>query len=978
MARKDAYPAQSVRFAFTQFIPEGMQESDQGELKIFCPLCEDPETSNSPSGSINPEANKYACFKNPEHSGSIVRLVEMMTLNNGFSFRSALMAGRSKDPDAVARRVAKTKETREAAETIDPDIVQQLHINLLNKANKVKLDDLMQQRGFSLDTIKKWKLGWDPKRQRYSIPVLDEYGNVKNIRLYKMGAASSDKMQSWASGTGNARLFGESILKKHDDVVLCEGETDCILLEQFGIPAVTHTGGASVWKQEWAAKFLDKNVWVAYDNDDTGHKGAIKVERALRAIANRVYILRLPLEEKGADVTDYLWKESNTAENFRDLMTAAVEAAEGGHNQTINVPAPTSGVKVSLLKSLLATHQDETLDLTVSVSGKEGEPWTAPKRITATCSMDKGPAQCALCPMMARNGHMEKAVRADDRTLLSFIDVPETRQATLLQQTIGARCKDRVEFDVDENYHIEELIVQPSVDARVEDDEEHSSATTRRQVFSVTDAQTEVNSKVRLVGRNVPDPKSGQLKFQAWVNEPVEMDIDHFTMTAETLETLEQFSAGKKERPLDRAKGIARQMAADITHIYGRELLHVGYDLVWHSPRQYMVGGELEEKGWLEMMAVGDTRTGKSEVAHKLSRWYRAGVVQSCEGMSFAGLVGGAQQIGNKWTLTWGSIVMNDRRLVVLDEVSGFSNKDGGVVEKMSSVRSSGKAQITKITGDHEAYARTRLIWVTNEMNGKALRDLPKAGISAMQSVVPKEEDQARFDFVMATANSDVTSEQINAMPEQDGPPLFSSTACELLVKWSWSLRREDILITEEAAQAARDYATEIGDRYIPDPPLLQAANARRKIMRIAVALAARTFNYDRRTRKLVVDDVHVEDAVTFLDEVYGHPSMGYKTESEKVLRSVAKARANRALIRVYLEDNLHIQNALSMLDGDKFMVREFADFAGVAQSEAQAATQALQRLGALKRSGRQFVPSPTLRDIVQEMDREDDGDEAA
>jgi hypothetical protein len=41
------------------------------------------------------------------------------------------------------------------------------------------------------------------------------------------------------------------------------------------------------------------------------------------------------------------------------------------------------------------------------------------------------------------------------------------------------------------------------------------------------------------------------------------------------------------------------------------------------------------------------------------------------------------------------------------------------------------------------------------------------------------------------------------------------------------------------------DAANEMGKLYIEDPPLIQAANVRIKIARVAVALAARTFSTD-------------------------------------------------------------------------------------------------------------------------------------
>jgi hypothetical protein len=41
--------------------------------------------------------------------------------------------------------------------------------------------------------------------------------------------------------------------------------------------------------------------------------------------------------------------------------------------------------------------------------------------------------------------------------------------------------------------------------------------------------------------------------------------------------------------------------------------------------------------------------------------------------------------------------------------------------------------------------------------------------------------------------------------------------------------------------------ANDLGSRYVEDPPLIQAANVREKVARLAVALAARLFSTDER-----------------------------------------------------------------------------------------------------------------------------------
>src|SRR5690606_28572208 len=245
----------------------------------------------------------------------------------------------------------------------------------------------------------------------------------------------------------------------------------------------------------------------------------------------------------------------------------------------IRTEIATTGERTSLNDSMSQDNQSKTLELIVSIAGKQAEPYTAPRLITATCDQSKG-AACTMCPVAARGGQMEKEIRIDDETLFRFVDVPEQRRKTLLKEVTGARCTDRVEFDIDENYHVEELLVQPSVDDRRDDETQQP---VRRTAFSISTHSSTVNRKVKLVGKNVPDPKTGKLRCMSWVNEQVERDIDSVKRTDDIRRALSKFQPRDDQSPLSKCFEIAKDMSANVTHIYGRDILHVAYDLVWHS-----------------------------------------------------------------------------------------------------------------------------------------------------------------------------------------------------------------------------------------------------------------------------------------------------------------------------------------------------------------------------------------------------------
>lgn len=960
MVTTKKYKPETVRAAFNSYFVG--QEGEDGEQRAYCPICEDPKKSKTPSASFNAEEGVWNCLKG-NHGGKIYALVQDLKKETGFDIRSEAMRYKNANDTTFnsARNEGLQRSGRAAAPLPSEDKIQEWNSRLLS--DKKVLADFMSQRGITERTIVEYQIGWDG--QRYTFPIYDADDQIANVRRYKMNATQhADKMLN-IPGHGTAMIYGMDMLAENKEIVLTEGETDRLLLVQEGIPAVTHTAGAQTFRSAWAPLFEGKRVWVCYDADEAGKKGAQKVKSILAPFADAVYLVTIPLPDKGADITDYLHKEGHSVEDFRGLMLQA-ESAPGAGPRTV-APVPTTGKKISLLESMAQDMQTETLELTVSVAGKQAEPFTAPKRIEVNCDMSKG-AACNNCPVAFKDGAMEMEIRPDDEELFRFVDVPETRRKTLLKEVTGARCTDRSEFEVVENYHIEELLVQPSVDDRREDE---TQLPVRRTTYSVSTYRSSVNEKVRLVGRNVPDPKSGKLRFVAWQNERVEMDIDKFVMTPEIYGKLSKFRVSDDQTPLQKCLEIASDMAENVTHIYGRDLLHVAYDLVWHSVQSFKVFDFTVEKGWLEMMVVGDTRTGKSEIANRLIRHYNSGQLLSCEGMSFAGIVGGVQQIDGRWHMTWGAVPMNDRRLVVLDEVSGMADKN--VIEQMSSIRSSGIAQITKIQSEQTS-ARTRLIWISNPADGSDLSSKSEGGMAALRSVVQNNEDIARFDLVTAAARGDVDDSVINSNFSEAGNPAYGSEESELLVKWAWSLKRADVIVSEVAAKMVIKAAQDLGSRYVADPPLIQSENVRFKVLRIAAALAARTFSANSKG-KLLVRGEHIKDAVKFLDMIYEQESMGYARKSHRSILATARAKERReACIGFLREREDDVLMTLKMVGGNTFRTRDFKDFAGLEESVAQKIVKRLLswRMVHLKSRG-DIAMDPVLISILRELEDEDD-----
>jgi hypothetical protein len=138
--------------------------------------------------------------------------------------------------------------------------------------------------------------------------IKNEAGEYVFFKLREDPIYGTGKM-TYPEKAGGAQIYDWEMLQKTTDrIIICEGELDRLALLSRDIPAVTSTHGATTFKQEWAEKFKNcKKIYICYDNDEPGVKGALRVATILENIGNEIYIVSVP-KECGKDVTDFLTK----------------------------------------------------------------------------------------------------------------------------------------------------------------------------------------------------------------------------------------------------------------------------------------------------------------------------------------------------------------------------------------------------------------------------------------------------------------------------------------------------------------------------------------------------------------------------------------------------------------------------------------------------------------------------------------------
>ena len=87
-------------------------------------------------------------------------------------------------------------------------------------------------------------------------------------------------------------------------------------------------------------------------------------------------------------------------------------------------------------------------------------------------------------------------------------------------------------------------------------------------------------------------------------------------------------------------------MCEDYLGIYGRSYLVTATLLTYCSVLRFYFQDRLLPRGWMDILIIGDTRCGKSWVVDGVVQALDMGEFFKCENTSFAGLIGGLQQLG--------------------------------------------------------------------------------------------------------------------------------------------------------------------------------------------------------------------------------------------------------------------------------------------------------------------------------------------
>lgn len=828
-----------------------------------CPAHDDRSASLSVSEKL------YHCFVPGCISGDLFGWLQYIH-HCDFAQALAIAQNLAGLPQVKASQ-SKTTNKPKALKLIPLGVAEQFHIDLTPARR-----EYYRQRGLTDETIDYFKLGWDGTR--YTIPVMVG-GQVVNIRRRRDDANRREKGEKMlnTAGFGTATVFNQDCLKAAETVIIAEGEFDTMLLVQHGWTAVCGTAGCGTFKPEWLSLFASKRVYVCYDNDLAGNSGAAKVAALF---GERARIVTLP-EEVGeaGDVTDFFVRLGYTDADFEGLLQTAKPYE--------SPPAvPEEGARaVHLAQSAHSDLVGKQVEVKVLVAGKLDAPYIVPRKVRYNCyASDKERELCgAADDDERRGGYWDRTFDDSDAIFIELCHKRKDQLGHVLRTAAGCQfnCK-KFSYQVLDYVNVEEMLavpmaerVLPSVSSnghKASLDESGNEYVARN--LYLLNAKAIVNSHYKVTGRVYPHPNTQLGTILITQQDAMQDSIAQFALTKETRELLEVFQAGPNDDLVGHIQGLLNDLTSNVTRIYKRDEALLAVLLGYHSVLNFEFEGRPLRRGWLETLLLGDTGLGKTELVRSLIEFIGLGTLVSGETSRRTGLCYSVQQVGERWFVKWGAYVLNDRRLLAIDELSELPEEDLG---RMTQGRNDGVMRVEQ-AGVGEANCRTRLIWMSNPRFKKGLYDFSH-GIEALKTLFPTPADLRRLDLAVFLANKDIDLAEINQVRPKAERQRITSEALRQSVLWAWSRGISDVVIDETATKAILTEASRLSGLYgaAEDVPLVSPADMRNKLARLCVALAALIHSSDADHEKVLVKPLHIQFIGAFLDSVYQAKNCRYE-----------------------------------------------------------------------------------------------------
>jgi len=927
---------------------------------------------NSPSFSINTKNGLFKCF-NPSCVAS----------NGGSIFDFEMMVSKCNYLTALGNigKAVGIEIKGRMLPPIEHHVYMNFHEELFKAENRAILDEFILKRGLTEETIKRFKIGFckteGPYNKRYTIPIFDEDGNCRNIRYYLMGASDFKMLNHKVKIDANReikfgimRLFNIAdlnLVKKDEDLIICEGELDACILSQQGFRVVTATAGAGSFPKNDIEKFKDLNVIFLFDNDDAGREAASKLafEFHKKEIPTRIAKWPSEIGNKG-DATDYFVKLLKTRQELIDEVISKAREFVPEEQLIKNEIAEGNFTEISLHQSNEKDHIGKRVAVKCIISGMNLTPFIVPKRVVLSCDQGRGET-CLKCGMLLKGGSSEVLFTAKEKQTIALTNTSDSKIKALLRSKVGAIECPRLKYENEDMQKIEEVILIPLVREFSDDGAKYT-----QKICYVVDAKNlESNKSYELNGYAVTNPNNQYATILFDHVQSTQDDIESFNLTLDMEERLKKFQPETWDVKSVEKKfeDICTDFEYNVHSIYDRHEVQIAYDLTFHSVLSFHFNSAKVDKGWVECLAIGDSSQGKSDILKMLMRHYKVGEKISGENMTLAGLIGGVEKFGERWIMTWGKFPLNDKRLLGIEELTGL---DKEILAKVTDVRSSGLAEVTKIRKE-VTLARVRLILTANARSKRPINTF-NYGVEAVMELFGAPEDVRRLDLAVTVASGEIDPEVYNKKKasREKVEHKYLSEECKNLILWAWSRNATQVEFEAGAEDFILDCAKLMSQKYSARIPLVEPADQRIKLARLSVAAAARTFSINGNPHVIYVRKCHVAFVYNYLNKIYDKKSMGYDVYSKQ--QNVGVNLSEERLFEI--ERDLKLIPNFAILGGhllslNRFRKGDIGDLMGYSSDELKVVFKRLSFLGCIKSTPAGFVKMPFFTKILKDSEFE-------
>lgn len=826
---------------------------------------------------------------------------------------------------------------------------------------------LKEHRMLSDLVIDQYRLGMN-EHGRLTIPVLDAGGSIVDVRGWlpeyrrKTKIDHNTKMISITS-TGLNRLYPDSSLKS-PEIILAAGELDTLALLSQGMNAITGTAGEGKFNKSWVTRFTDKDITLLLDADNAGQMATDDLLRMLYKVTAKIKAVTLDWTDEVKDVTDYI--RYMGAEHARNALSVLISNTPIFYIKDEQAP---DYKNVTLYSAGTKELINKRVSLIATIIGNESTDqgyYAIPKRIRCTCRAPSPAKNCIGCPHIQSEGYAtEKLIELDSADVIALLNAghgTRTQQAFFKKLFNVENCRNS-QFEIDHNDFevVEPLLLIPDSEIGASD-----GSFFQRTAYHVGHG-LRANQRYRFRGRTVVDQSAHVTHVfdQAELVDKLATDLGpNLTVTLDSgeetvSEHLSVFQPEAEQHPTEKLREIYSDLRTHVTRVIGRDDVCQAYDLVYHSPISFNFGDRYVHWGWLSAFIFGDTQCGKTESFIKLRDHYRLGHLYNGESISRAGIVGAyAESPGRRGIMYRAGVgPRNDCGLMAIDEFTGLKTEQ---IDELTHMRSSGKAQSTKVGMDNSYDARVRMIAIANPRENREMATF-NPGCKAVKQIIGGDADVARFDIFVAVSRDEVRLDDIHAQFPITSEQKYTSDLCNLLLQWVWSRKPSDYLFTENAQKLVRETATEMGNEYDPSIPIIAPGSHHWTIARIAASIAARLYSTDDGF-KIIVDLQHVEAAKDFLRMAYNKPAMGYNVYSaaRKKEENIADVEALKKLLDVF---PYSVYRALTSLT--RFTKRELEDESNLDTSTVRELIHNLRILNAVFQTGNHWYTTKAFRSFA-------------